>query len=54
MYTTFGLENENSLITEKKLLKLQLNPYHYKFISTLKQKYNSKFLELETVRTLKI
>ena len=36
--------------------KLNSNPYHYKlkFISTSKQKYNSKFQEFETVWTLKI
>ena len=36
--------------------KLNSNPYHYelKFILTSKQKYNSKFQEFETVRTLKI
>ena len=36
--------------------KLNSNPYHYqlKFILTSKQKYNSKFEEFETVRTLRI
>ena len=36
--------------------KLNSNPYHYKleFITTSKQKYNSKLQEFITVRTFKI
>ena len=36
--------------------KLNSNAFHYKlkFISTSKQKYNSKFQEFETVRTIEI
>ena len=45
-----------SLFDHKKFSKLNSNLYHYKlkFILTYKQKYNSKFQEFETVRTLKI
>ena len=57
-WTIFELKASNERIYDTNTInkKLNSNPYYYKlkFNLTFKQKYNSRFEEIETVRTLKI
>ena len=56
IYNIFEYYNYNLNYGDNINTKLNSNQYHYKlkFILTSKQKYNSKFQELESVQTLKI
>ena len=50
------MTNCHKFLSKVPITKLNSNPYQYKlkFISTSKQKYNSKFQKFETTQTVKL